>query len=819
MTAQLEDVKDEVYDQWGSLNTAVEPTKLQKQHTPRAINCLPDEKPGSILTGPGYTKVGDLPSGNPCRFMYTFTKSDGTSIVLVSDNATVWKTVDFVTFTSLITGLSSSFQLRAITVRNKVWLTNGNDSVRTYDGTSVVVLDGTASTPNVPKGKFIALWQERVWVGDIPNSRSGVRFSALVDTSGNDIAPDNSAAWPTSNEIQYGQDDGDVLCGLKEYRGVLHAFKAFSIYRTDGYDEFTYNPTRTTATTGCRIMESIQERDNLLEFIGKDGVYEFDGVKTDKVSDAIESVDLSQFSFSNIQQTTASSRTKIWTSQADFTGGTLTNVTATRLVDSVVIDGYTYAADYVPNSDPDNPWTRSGNTGSTNESVASGILTMTTVTSTQAGFPSSGQTFTRNESGLSNSNGTRMKIRARITSNNTTYDKLFILIDDGTRYVILNIYGGQIWVGDTGGNITSYVMDTTSAYHVYELKVEGSTAYVYVDGTLRITQSLSNGSLGTKKVAFGLNESHPVGVSNTGTVTVDYVSVSFLTNGTAEWLSDIYHITDTISSWGAFQTDEVLNSGTITYYIRGGTSSVNCAAASWTAITSGATIGLATSAVYVQVKAVFVPASETSPELDDITINWSTGTAGTSSTQGVASIVWENRYWLAGALVGSTYNNALILRGKRVYGGPWIRLSGFNILAMCAYNGELYGAKSDSDDIVKLDTGYNLNGSALDSTWETRDEVGGPDEIFIKRWPLIIIAGQRKGNYNLTVDVSTDGGTTFPVALQKTISLSGTGRFQQELRYGSLMGKQLRVRVRTNGVDQPFEVSSIRMFWKKKNLR
>src|SRR5262245_23642204 len=124
MTALLEKIKDETYDTWGTLNTAVEPTKLPKDHTPSAVNVWPDEKPGSIVTVEGTDKVGDLPSGNPCRFMYTFSKSDGTSVVLCSDNSTVYKTIDFVTFTSIITGLAQSYQLRAITIRDKVWLTN-----------------------------------------------------------------------------------------------------------------------------------------------------------------------------------------------------------------------------------------------------------------------------------------------------------------------------------------------------------------------------------------------------------------------------------------------------------------------------------------------------------------------------------------------------------------------------------------------------------------------------------------------------------------------------------------------------------------------
>lgn len=821
MTATLEDVASELYDQWGTLNTAADPTKLDKSHTPRAQNVWPDKKPGSIVTVEGYTKIGDLPSGNPARFLYTFTKSDGSSIVLASDNGTVYKTSDFINFTSIITGLSSSYQLRAATIRDKAWLTNGQDAVRTYDGSTVVVLDGNGGTPNVPKGKFIAIWHERVWLGDVTSARSSARFSALVDSSGNDIAPDHASAWPASNAITFGTDDGDVLCGLKPYLGVLHVFKANSIYRVDGTDEFTYQPFKTTATTGCRIQESIQERNDLLEFIGKDGVYEFDGNTTTKVSEAIESIDLNQFSFSNIQQGTNQSLTRAWTTEGDFTAGTLTGITATRQTGSLLVDNYTYAADLLPASDTP-AWTKA--TGrTTSESVSGGILSLSCTTGSQAGQGSAYIVYTRTESGLSNSNGTRVRGRAKITSTNGSDSEYFgLTIFDGTVKFQLRVYHGVIKLmaptSTPGSPAASYTMNTVADYHIYDLMIVGSTVTVYVDGSLVITYGGSGAWSAPPNpyVEFGCTAS---GLSITASCLVDYVSVCFNVNGTASVLSDVYHIADTIASWGAFIANYTLNGGAIAFSIRSGTSEANCEAAEWTAISSGATIAFNTANVYVQWRAVFTISGTNSPELDDVTIAWNTGSGSVVTTQPVASIVFNDRYWLAGALTGSSSNDVVIVRGKRLYGTPWVKLNGFNIVAFCIYNRQLYAASSTNDDLLRLDTGNSLNGSALDSYWETRDDVGGADEIFYKRYPIVIVSGTRQGNYTLTVDISTDGGNTFPSGYQKTISLSGTGRFSTELRYPNLRGKQIRVRVRTNGVDQPFEVSSIRIFWRKKFLR
>lgn len=147
MTSALEDIKQIDIEEWLTLATAPAPTKLKQGQTPDMKNVWTDEKPGSIITAPGYIKVGEIPSGNPVTFCINYFKtSSGTQTFVVSDNATVWTTVDFQNFTAIITGLSASFQLRGTVIRDKLWLTNGSDAVRTFDGNTVVVLSGSVAS-------------------------------------------------------------------------------------------------------------------------------------------------------------------------------------------------------------------------------------------------------------------------------------------------------------------------------------------------------------------------------------------------------------------------------------------------------------------------------------------------------------------------------------------------------------------------------------------------------------------------------------------------------------------------------------------------
>jgi hypothetical protein len=226
MTALIEDAKEIAITKWGTLNTVASPSKLPEGHSPNLSNVWTDEKPGSVITANGYIKMGEIPSGNPVTGLINFFKtSDGSSRLVVTDNSSVWYTTNYVDYTLIASGLASSFQLRGTVIRDKLWLTNGSDSVMTWDGTTLVELDGTGGTPNVPLAKYIAYHDERVWLYGLANDLSSLRFTALVNSSGTEIAPDDASAWPTDNEIQISEGDADIGTGIFLYRGYLYTSK------------------------------------------------------------------------------------------------------------------------------------------------------------------------------------------------------------------------------------------------------------------------------------------------------------------------------------------------------------------------------------------------------------------------------------------------------------------------------------------------------------------------------------------------------------------------------------------------------------------
>lgn len=332
MTAIIENAKELVIDKWGTLNTAASPAKLPDGHSPRNQNVWMDEKPGSVVTANGYQKLGELPSGNPPTLLIDFFKtSDGSSKLICSDNESVWWTTDYVTFTLITSGLSAYFQLRGAVIRDKLWLTNGSDDVMTWDGTTLTALNGDGTTPDVPLGRFIAYHDERVWLYGIEGDLSSLRFSSLTDSSGVEITPDDADAWPADNELQISEGDADQGTALFLYRGYLYPCKQYSIWRVTGYDEYTYTRVKTRSGTGTRFQESVQIKDDIVHFIGIDGLYQFDGENSTRISDIVDpsSSEEGTFAFRNLQQTLLNTRFWNVTDTADFGAGTVPNVLST----------------------------------------------------------------------------------------------------------------------------------------------------------------------------------------------------------------------------------------------------------------------------------------------------------------------------------------------------------------------------------------------------------------------------------------------------------------------------------------------------------
>lgn len=586
MSIVLENVKPLSVRKFGTLNTATEETKLPIGDSPNMSNVWTDEAPGSVQTAKGYVLSGTAPSGNPVRFGFNFKQDDGTQVAIISDNATVWTTRDFQTFTSIITGLSESFQLRATVARGKVWFTNGNDSVRTYDGTSVVVLDGTAGTPNVPKGKYINYYHERVFVYNISGDRSTARFTALTDSSGTEIAPDSASAWTATNEIKIGEGDGESGTGMFLYDKKLHFFKPKSIWRLEGIDEFSYFPFKTRAEIGPRIQENVALMDGLMQFVSIGGFYVFNGDTTERISDILNPTSgLGNLSVSDIQSPDTNQEFWIQNTAADFNAGTKSTNIDTTLNALVLKPVDDVTADFVAGSEKTNIDTDLVADQIQISAAAAGALTSnsapgSTVELVPPTLSSLNQTLSPLVDGIGATSRTLIPAGGQQAAMTITLPQSYRF----GRVIIRNLtISARSWT--TAVNIDLYGLISGTWTLLNSKNIQSATQSGYgpthttIDSTLT---SISN--VTALKIVVNNSTAPYLGMTATQ---VEFYPLGYL--ATAKFVSKTLDLGETPSTLGKFQADYDLNGGTASFFTQ---SSVD--GATWDSeisVTPGSAIG------------------------------------------------------------------------------------------------------------------------------------------------------------------------------------------------------------------------------------
>lgn len=571
----------------GGLNDRDDPANLKANESPDLLNVIIDE--GAIKPRGGYITCGKLPSGSVPTEMYNYSKSDGTQYLIVADNTNVYQTADCSNWTRIVTGQSATNKPTFRTVRDDLWFVNGATWAYKWDGSTTTILDGGANTPSPapPRGRYIEFWRERVWIASTSGDPSLLAFSAIVDSAGNDITPSTgTGAWPATNTLYIDRDGGSRIYGIKAYRDNIYVFKGNGIWRVDFRNDFDIQVIKTLSSVGSRFGSSIVEKDNVLHFVGPDGIYAFDGDNSVRLSDKISN------KFRTISQPLTAEGTKIWTNQSDFEDGTFINSTATESPGSVVIVGTT---GLVNNGGFEtgsfSPWTcvRVGPNG------GCGIGT--------------GEAFT----GV---------FGASVTASAAS--------------LIISLY-----VFDTAGTTVaerSHPLET-AAYTLNTSSGQGRLGRLHF---ATIDQVGNEGHLYSPVITIGSIVRYNAGISAIGFGRLDDVEITVY-EATATWTSDTYEAVG-LSSWSFFDAESRTRGGSISYQVRVGSSALNVSTATWSGILAGSLIPGATWENFIQVRANLNAPSDlqNTPSLDSVSVGF---LKGGSQTQTIYGASWKNRYW------------------------------------------------------------------------------------------------------------------------------------------------------------------------------
>ena len=130
------------------------------------------------------------------------------------------------------------------------------------------------------------------------------------------------------------------------------------------------------------------------------------------------------------------------------------------------------------------------------------------------------------------------------------------------------------------------------------------------------------------------------------------------------------------------------------------------------------------------------------------------------------AITWKNKIWLSVPYGASqSYNNRVYqydyVRGRNLEQrelGSWSKFTNHNISEFVIHDGNLYGGSSLQDGFIyQLDTGYNDNSSAINSSFQTMAISGLPEhQSFTKTWRFVYITLECTGEWYMSLAYSND---------------------------------------------------------------
>lgn len=748
------DAKIELISEFGGgLNTASPPNKISKEFSPNMANVFVHRQPGKLVKRGGFIQVGSTRTLANVRFMFTFYKETGDKEFIVSDDSCVLTTKDFNTFTTIISSLNNTLHLQATQVRNKIWFTNGSDSVFTWDGTVMQKLDGTGGTPTVPRFRYIAYYQERVFGLNTSGDGSALNWSDVASTGGVAIAPDSFLAWPAINAMSVGRGDGQLGSSLWVYSGQLQIGKEWSIYTLFGGNTSNYNARKQEGSVGPSSQDSVVLLDGLTYFKAFDGIYSYDGGQATRISDFINP------DIENMLDATAQIVFNTWETPNDFqTKGQFYGLTSTGTTDLTI------------------------NTDVKRVPAVGGF--MGTGVGNPPLDPGTSFYFARVNFGNAISTSARVYTSAMTVGVNAN--------NNGLRLFIYNLNTGNIY-------FSTYTMSTNQPITIssqnpvfdgYEI-IGGSYAIKleFVDGPAASVQDLTiNWSFTLSPATTGQYVSQ-VTTETTVTAWGHLNSIRNTNGGTVSYFlrSSTSAINITTQTWTSISPGVLISFPVANRFIQ------------WAStITSVSSYTNTTNIDNLEIDHVEGSGSRDRP----FAINWkneywlsiATDTSGNFSAQYVKS-------WIT----NSNPNAWMYMQGMNIRS---FAKDG---------NTTLYGGSASTGAFYRLDYGTNDNGQAIDAFYETPDLVlkgaltGGYDGNWLEEQLYEIwVDVDGEANNTFRLGRSLNGGSY----TEQTVDVTGTGRQLKPLFNQSKFAKYFRLRFRNNQIDHSLGLNNAAVIYK-----
>jgi hypothetical protein len=154
--------------------------------------------------------------------------------------------------------------------RDRTFMANGSNALRSYDGTTVTVVSQTGVPAN---GPYIAAWKGRLWATKSDQLSHAIYASDLNDETN----------WPGTNALNLSDRQGGVITGIMPLGEVLLFFKKTTLWRFVGDIEFGGFQLAPYSDRGCIAPDTIQLAPYGVYYLAQDGLRLTDGQDPDGV--------------------------------------------------------------------------------------------------------------------------------------------------------------------------------------------------------------------------------------------------------------------------------------------------------------------------------------------------------------------------------------------------------------------------------------------------------------------------------------------------------------------------------------------------------
>jgi len=263
----------------------------------RLIQNMDDDVIGALRVRKGVTAIGNqVTDGKACLGLYNFrdsgTGSNNRQICAFNDSG------DSAMLTYYLSGASwaqitGTFTVDAVarfeTFTDYVFTVNSKfDAPKSWNGGSPTTW-GTDQLSGAPSGQFIKKFKSKMYIAHTAANPDRVFFSSVISSSGN-------ISWTSTDYLDVNPSDGMNITGIENNGTLLLIFKDRAMYRWNG----SSTDADLVMDIGCSSNESIATRNGLTFFFNPMGIYQTDGGRPVRISQAItrwiEAIDPSYYS-------------------------------------------------------------------------------------------------------------------------------------------------------------------------------------------------------------------------------------------------------------------------------------------------------------------------------------------------------------------------------------------------------------------------------------------------------------------------------------------------------------------------------------------